>query len=899
MSTSSDALEPRELGTLIVVVGKARNLPNKSRFGKQDPFCAVRLQSDKQRTKAIKRGGQHPEWDEELRFTVKEDMDEVLARSDSSADTSLSSSTSQPALPAKDGSISGVTTAAALANKSRKGPVKKHVGKKLNVACYADDAKEPELIGECAVLIDDVLKKGEVDEWYEFTYKDKYSGEVYLELTFYSNEAPPVKRNPHIQRYGQASIAGAGSSASLSSASRPSMASLSTSSSVSGMNLYIPPYAQPPREPSPAPTVTSSTYGVAPSTSFAKLGLPPSQSHHRNQSLPSLQGYPPPSLSSMASISTLPTIPSAEPLDALIRPMSSMSVSNSFSQRPLPSTTPAPPHPHHQHSDPSYSSGHRHSLGEAPWSSLLPQAGPPAALTPQPRPLSTSDTTSMNQYQWDQIRQSAMTPLARPPSTTHPPQPPHSSGSYSAVDPRAPSPVPPTLMPGGGQAPHRHAQSFSGLSGQPHPSTYLSNLAPIPTPPPPSHSAPPAGQYPVPSSSFSNLQQPMDYRSETPMNPYRATTPQPDTYGGPQTPRPQEYGNAQGNYQSPAAQVLDVSGYPTHPSGHFPTSSSSQWNGPVPPRRQSASSAYSQQPPPQPNASGYVPWHQQTQPSQSNGYQHQPTPPPVPDYNRPAPAPPAPPRSAAGYYPSDELYAQQRVTSPAPAPWQQQQQQQQYQQPEPHRQASPLPPANPAPQSSYQQQQYGQYQQQQSYAPPESSHPGAPPGWQSTMPQSSYSATPPPQQPYQSSYQPQPPPPHPRSPSPAPPQAPNGWQSQHYQQTAPPPPGRTPSPAPPQPPPNGWQSQPYQQQAPPPPGRTPSPAPPPAPGIKHDWRSYMQSLNAAGGRTPSPQPPPPQQGQQGQQDWYTPPPSLPTSIRPPDGWNAGTHVSQDGHQWRG
>lgn len=54
-----------------------------------------------------------------------------------------------------------MTTAAALANKSRKG--KKPVGKKLNVACYADDAKEPELIGECAVDIDDVLKKGEVD----------------------------------------------------------------------------------------------------------------------------------------------------------------------------------------------------------------------------------------------------------------------------------------------------------------------------------------------------------------------------------------------------------------------------------------------------------------------------------------------------------------------------------------------------------------------------------------------------------------------------------------------------------------------------------------------------------------------------------------------------------------
>lgn len=66
-------------------------------------------------------------------------------------------------MPSKDGSVSGVTTAAALANKSRKGPVKKSGGKKLNVACYADDAKEPELIGECAVDIDEVLKKGEVD----------------------------------------------------------------------------------------------------------------------------------------------------------------------------------------------------------------------------------------------------------------------------------------------------------------------------------------------------------------------------------------------------------------------------------------------------------------------------------------------------------------------------------------------------------------------------------------------------------------------------------------------------------------------------------------------------------------------------------------------------------------
>ena len=28
-------------------------------------------------------------------------------------------------------------------------------------------------------------------EWYEFLYKEKYSGEVYLELTFYSNVSTP------------------------------------------------------------------------------------------------------------------------------------------------------------------------------------------------------------------------------------------------------------------------------------------------------------------------------------------------------------------------------------------------------------------------------------------------------------------------------------------------------------------------------------------------------------------------------------------------------------------------------------------------------------------------------------------------------------------------------------
>lgn len=77
---------------------------------------------------------------------------------------------SHPTPPPKDtanaslnSSLSGSVTAQSLANKSRKGPINKKGGKSMKVACYADDAKEPELIGECTVPIDEVLKQGEVD----------------------------------------------------------------------------------------------------------------------------------------------------------------------------------------------------------------------------------------------------------------------------------------------------------------------------------------------------------------------------------------------------------------------------------------------------------------------------------------------------------------------------------------------------------------------------------------------------------------------------------------------------------------------------------------------------------------------------------------------------------------
>jgi hypothetical protein len=43
----------------------------------------------------------------------------------------------------------------------------------MKVSCFADDAKEPELIGEVTVPIDEVLKLGEVDgKLWSFFWKE-------------------------------------------------------------------------------------------------------------------------------------------------------------------------------------------------------------------------------------------------------------------------------------------------------------------------------------------------------------------------------------------------------------------------------------------------------------------------------------------------------------------------------------------------------------------------------------------------------------------------------------------------------------------------------------------------------------------------------------------------------
>lgn len=123
----------------VMTYNSQKNLPNKRNIGKQDPYCLVTLNDEKQRTKVDKRGGQHPEWDEELRFTLFEEIEDGFGH------------------PADDGSPPP------LPPKHPTGPPSIAGGKFMKIACFADDARDPTQIGETCVDLTEVLTKGETD----------------------------------------------------------------------------------------------------------------------------------------------------------------------------------------------------------------------------------------------------------------------------------------------------------------------------------------------------------------------------------------------------------------------------------------------------------------------------------------------------------------------------------------------------------------------------------------------------------------------------------------------------------------------------------------------------------------------------------------------------------------
>jgi hypothetical protein len=55
------SLDGPEIGTLVIVVDRAKNLPNR-KTTKQDPYCQARLGKTCCKTKTDRRGGQTPRW---------------------------------------------------------------------------------------------------------------------------------------------------------------------------------------------------------------------------------------------------------------------------------------------------------------------------------------------------------------------------------------------------------------------------------------------------------------------------------------------------------------------------------------------------------------------------------------------------------------------------------------------------------------------------------------------------------------------------------------------------------------------------------------------------------------------------------------------------------------------
>ncbi|RMD41005.1 hypothetical protein DV735_g4109, partial [Chaetothyriales sp. CBS 134920] len=123
-----------EIGTLVVVVDRAKNLPNRRTMGKQDPYCAMRLGKEAKKTASDRRGGQTPRWDQELRFTVRDSPDHY----------------------------------------------------RLKCSVFNDD-KKTELIGEAWIDLKALIVPGggQNDLWHQLSFKGRYAGDIRMEMTYY------------------------------------------------------------------------------------------------------------------------------------------------------------------------------------------------------------------------------------------------------------------------------------------------------------------------------------------------------------------------------------------------------------------------------------------------------------------------------------------------------------------------------------------------------------------------------------------------------------------------------------------------------------------------------------------------------------------------------------------
>lgn len=171
MSSSEAVYVPPELadGTLVVIVCRAKHLPNRRKLDKQLPYVTLRIGTTAQRTQAHFRAGQTPEWTQEVRFQLTRDRKPILK-------LDVLDETKNDPTPIGNTEIDCLVIFATPENRQ---PTGKYI----------------------------------YDRWYDLTMNSRRAGMIYLEMTFYPSApiTPPkildapmlhhIKDEPEI--YGQ------------------------------------------------------------------------------------------------------------------------------------------------------------------------------------------------------------------------------------------------------------------------------------------------------------------------------------------------------------------------------------------------------------------------------------------------------------------------------------------------------------------------------------------------------------------------------------------------------------------------------------------------------------------------------------------------------------------------
>ncbi|EQL32458.1 hypothetical protein BDFG_05334 [Blastomyces dermatitidis ATCC 26199] len=405
------------IGTLVAIIDRAKNLPNRKTMGKQNPYCAARLGKEAKKTETDMRGGQTPKWDQELRFTVHDSPDYT----------------------------------------------------QLKVSVFNDD-KKTDLIGETWIDIKNVIIPGggQNDFWHALQYKGKYAGDIRIELTFYDTRP---KDETVIERRKEADKVEAKTEAAQSGVSGPRQAKPSkrrplpadpTGSSParpSSSDRVAPPPSRenhpiPTRQPIPEPPQSQPLAQAQPQPQLHPQPAPPTQNPRTYETPDDFNrswGPPPPNAASKYSTPIRQAYQHTPPREAEELPADQY---DRRSQPPMPLPReqvyfqePEYSHNVHNNHHQSLDHGHQHSIEQNGYEH-------------HPSPI----THSRDSYQTLPRQNNYIMPVPEHYSGGSPSYPPPSRGSpYGAAEMRTQPPEPPSqsLVMTGPSDRHNHYHQYS------------------------------------------------------------------------------------------------------------------------------------------------------------------------------------------------------------------------------------------------------------------------------------------------------------------------------------------------------------------------------------------------------------------------------------------------------